>query len=41
VMTRSLMVAGLAVEEGVRLQEEGLGALRQLGCGLFIAHKSV
>lgn len=41
VMTRSLMVADLPLDEAVRLQEEGLGTLRQLGCGLFIAHKSV
>jgi CRISPR-associated protein Cas6 len=41
VMTRSLMVADLRKEEAVRLQQQGLGPMRKLGCGLFIAHKSV
>jgi CRISPR-associated protein Cas6 len=41
VLTRSLMVAELAVEDAVRLQERGLGPLRKMGCGLFIPHKSI
>lgn len=40
-LTRSLMVGDLPVEESVRLQQQGLGQGRKLGCGLFIAHKSV
>lgn len=42
-LTRSLMVADLSYEDAVRLQEQGLGkpAHKMLGCGLFIAHKSV
>ena len=42
-MTRSLMVADLPYEDAIRLQERGLGQDRykKLGCGLFIAHKSV
>lgn len=39
--TRSLMLADLAVEESVRLQQRGLGPGRTLGCGLFIPHKDI
>lgn len=39
--TRSLMVAGLAPEQSLRLQEHGLGPGRTLGCGLFIPHKDI
>ena len=41
VRTRSLMVADLSMEESIRLQQHGLGPLRQLGCGLFIPHKDI
>lgn len=41
VRTRSLMLADLAVEESVLLQQRGLGPLRHLGCGLFIPHKDI
>jgi CRISPR-associated protein Cas6 len=41
IRTRSLMVAELSVEESVRLQEQGLGPHRHLGCGLFIPHKDI
>ncbi len=40
VMTRSLMVGNLSYEDAVFLQEEGLGPLRKMGCGLFIPQKS-
>lgn len=39
--TRSLMVADLSLGDSVRLQECGIGGYRRMGCGLFIAHKSV
>lgn len=39
--TRSLMLADLSVEESIRLQQQGLGPLRQLGCGLFVPHKDI
>jgi len=39
--TRSLMVADMTVEESIHLQRNGLGPLRQLGCGLFIPHKDI
>jgi CRISPR-associated protein Cas6 len=41
VRTRSLMLADLAPEESLRLQEQGLGPARNLGCGLFIPHKGI
>ncbi len=41
--TRSLLVADLGLEDAVRLQENGVGPdeYKKLGCGLFIAHKTV
>lgn len=41
VHTRSLMVADLAPEQSVRLQQVGLGAGRTIGCGLFLPHKGI
>ena len=38
---RSLMLAGLALEQSLLLQRRGLGAGRTLGCGLFIPHKDI
>ena len=38
---RSLMLAGLALEQSLLLQRSGLGAGRTLGCGLFIPHKDI
>ena len=37
----SLMLHGLAAPHSVRLQETGLGSDRNLGCGMFVPHKSV
>lgn len=39
--TRALMLAGLTREESLRLQRDGLGPHRALGCGLFIPHKGI
>jgi hypothetical protein len=39
--TRSLMVGGLSLDDAVTLQEYGIGALRNRGFGLFVAHKTV
>ena len=41
ITTRSLMLADLEVEESIRLQEQGLGPFRNMGCGLFIPHKDI
>jgi CRISPR-associated protein Cas6 len=38
---RSLMLAGLSLEQSLLLQRSGLGAGRKLGCGLFIPHKDI
>ena len=38
---RSLMLAGLAIEQSLLLQQSGLGAGRKFGCGLFIPHKDI
>ena len=42
-ITRSLLVADMAIEDAVRLQETGIGAHehKKIGCGLFIPHKTV
>ena len=41
VFTRRLMVADLKIEGSVKLQQQGLGPYRELGCGLFIPHKGI
>ena len=38
--TFSMMLHGLGAEQSLRLQEQGLGPHRLLGCGLFVPHKS-
>jgi CRISPR-associated protein Cas6 len=38
---RSLMLAGLGLEQSLLLQRSGLGSGRKLGCGLFIPHKDI
>ena len=40
-LTRSLLIADLKPEQSVRLQREGLGGGRELGCGLFVPHKGI
>lgn len=39
--TRSLLLADLSTEESVRLQQQGLGSHRHLGCGIFLPHKGI
>ena len=39
--TRALLVADLKPEESVRLQQQGLGKDRLLGCGLFVPHRGI
>lgn len=41
IRTRSLMLADLSPEASVRLQQEGLGPRRGMGCGIFIPHKGI
>lgn len=38
---RSLMLAGLTVEQSLALQKQGLGEGRKFGCGLFLPHKDI
>ncbi len=38
---RSLMIDGIEVAESVRLQQQGLGAGRKIGCGIFLPHKGI
>jgi CRISPR-associated protein Cas6 len=40
-VTRSLLLADLAAEESLRLQQRGLGPSRYFGCGLFIPYKGI
>lgn len=40
-LARSIMLANLALEESLLLQEHGLGLERKLGCGVFLPHKDV
>ena len=35
----SLRVLGLTAEESIRLQEEGLGGRRRMGCGVLLPMK--
>jgi CRISPR-associated protein Cas6 len=37
----SLMLAGMSPGQSLALQQQGLGAERKLGCGLFIPHKDI
>ena len=39
--TRALMVADLSPEQSVTVQQNGIGAQRLIGCGLFIPHKGI
>lgn len=41
IKTRSLMIDGLERGDSLHLQEEGLGAWRMLGCGIFLPHKDI
>jgi CRISPR-associated protein Cas6 len=41
VHTRSLLLADLSSEESLRLQRQGLGPGRKMGCGIFIPHKGI
>ena len=41
VNTRSLMIADLDKPASIALQEQGVGPLRHLGCGIFLPHKGI
>lgn len=37
----SLLLHGLSMEQSIAVQESGLGSARELGCGIFVPHKSL
>lgn len=39
--TQSVMVADLAPEAAIKLQQKGIGPGRKMGCGLFLPHKGI
>jgi CRISPR-associated protein Cas6 len=39
--TRHLMIADLTTDASIKIQQLGLGGERQLGCGIFLAHKGI
>jgi CRISPR-associated protein Cas6 len=39
--TRSLMIADVDKPTSIQLQEQGVGPLRHLGCGIFLPHKGI
>ena len=41
VITRSVMLADINVEDSIALQQKGLGPFREYGCGLFIPQKDI
>ena len=41
IRTRSLMIDGLDMSESIKLQQQGLGPGRKVGCGLFLPHKGI
>ncbi len=41
IRTRSVLVADLSPAQSIRLQQQGLGPYRKLGCGLFMPHKGI
>lgn len=40
-VTRHLMIADLDNESSIKIQQLGLGDAKELGCGLFLPHKSI
>lgn len=41
IVTRSIMLADLSPDESIRLQEQGIGEGKMLGCGLFLPQKGI
>ncbi len=37
----SLLLHGLPAQHAIRVQQDGIGANRKIGCGIFIPHKSL
>ncbi|MEA3639627.1 MAG: type I-MYXAN CRISPR-associated protein Cas6/Cmx6 [Lamprobacter sp.] len=41
VVTRSLMLAELSLDDAIALQQQGIGDHQTLGCGIFLPHKGI
>ena len=41
VVTRSVMLADISVDDSIVLQQKGLGPFREYGCGIFIPQKNI
>lgn len=41
IKARSVLLADLELAEAIKLQQTGLGQHRQIGCGIFLPHKSL
>lgn len=41
ILTKHLMIADLDSDTSIKIQQLGLGNYRELGCGLFLPHKSI
>ena len=39
--TKHLMIADLDSETSIKIQQQGLGSAKELGCGIFIPHKGI
>lgn len=40
-LTRSLMLAELSLEDAIALQQQGIGVHQTMGCGIFLPHKGI
>ncbi|MEA1049303.1 type I-MYXAN CRISPR-associated protein Cas6/Cmx6 [Lamprobacter modestohalophilus] len=41
VLTRSLMLAELSLDDAIALQQQGIGDHQTMGCGIFLPHKGI
>jgi CRISPR-associated protein Cas6 len=41
VVTRSVLLDGVTARDSLLLQQQGIGAMQHLGCGVFVPHKRV
>jgi CRISPR-associated protein Cas6 len=40
-LTRSLMLAELSLDDAIALQQQGIGTHQTMGCGIFLPHKGI
>jgi len=41
ILTRSLLLIDLKLDDSIKIQAHGIGPHRQLGCGFFVPHKTI